>query len=218
MSSLAAIVALLLGVVCLATVFGWRTVAHWRSTGTTGFLGVAGGPGSPAWWGGLLFVLSVVLMLAAPILALTGWVAPPTGWPHPLVAGLGGLTALTGSCLALRAQHDMGLTWRIGVDTEERTTLITSGVFGYVRNPFFTAMVTVAAGLVALVPTVVSALALVCLVGAVELQVRRLEEPYLRAAHGQVYITYATTTGRFLPWVGRLEARPVRGTAGGQAS
>ena len=34
----------------------------------------------------------------------------------------------------------MGLSWRIGVDDSETTTLVRSGVFGLVRNPIFVGM------------------------------------------------------------------------------
>ena len=79
---------------------------------------------------------------------------------------------------------------------------MTAGVFGSVRNPIFTAMLIATAGLVLLVPNVVSVAALVVLVGALEVQVRLVEEPYMRATHGPVYATYLSTVGRFLPGIG----------------
>ena len=39
-------------------------------------------------------------------------------------------------------------------------------------------------------------------VGALQLQVRAVEEPYLRSVHGDAYGTYAAATGRFLPGIG----------------
>ena len=66
----------------------------------------------------------------------------------------------------------------------ERTELVTTGVFAVGRNPIFTAMVVTQTGLLLVVPTVVSLAALSCLVLAVQLQVRVLEEPYLRRVHG----------------------------------
>jgi protein-S-isoprenylcysteine O-methyltransferase Ste14 len=61
-------------------------------------------------------------------------------------------------------------------------------------------------GVVLMVPTWVSALALVALVAGVQLQVRAVEEPYLRAVHGAAYDAYAARTGRFVPGVGQLTA------------
>jgi protein-S-isoprenylcysteine O-methyltransferase Ste14 len=55
-----------------------------------------------------------------------------------------------------------------------------------------------------MVPTLVAAVAVVCLIAAVQIQVRAVEEPYLRRAHGVAYAGYAARAGRFLPGLGRL--------------
>lgn len=60
------------------------------------------------------------------------------------------------------------------------------------------------AGLTLMVPTRVSAAALLSLVAAVELQVRLIEEQYRLRVHGSAYRQYASTTGRFLPGIGRV--------------
>ncbi|MGZ5303429.1 MAG: methyltransferase family protein, partial [Bacteroidia bacterium] len=39
------------------------------------------------------------------------------------------------------AQYHMRDSWRIGIDNETKTELITSGLFGYSRNPIFFGMV-----------------------------------------------------------------------------
>lgn len=204
MTTLTATAALLLNLLCLTAAFGWRTLVHWRVTGSTGYLGVSGRFGSLPWWGGTLFVLAVLLTLAAPVLAIADLAVPRDGWPHPVLAAAGLAIAMAGTALALVAQHELGVAWRIGVSDGERTTLVTTGIYAQVRNPFFTAMVTVAIGLVALVPTGVSVSAVVCLIAAVQIQVRILEEPYLAATHGSQYTSYAASAGRFLPKLGRL--------------
>jgi protein-S-isoprenylcysteine O-methyltransferase Ste14 len=43
---------------------------------------------------------------------------------------------------------------------------------------------------------------LALLVAALEVQVRGVEEPYLRATHGASYRRYEQTAGRFLPGLG----------------
>lgn len=79
-------------------------------------------------------------------------------------------------------------------------------MFTWVRNPIFTAMVIARIGLVLWVPNVVSVVALVVLVGALEVQVRLVEEPYLRSTQGAPYEHYLARVGRFLPGVGRSPA------------
>jgi protein-S-isoprenylcysteine O-methyltransferase Ste14 len=63
-------------------------------------------------------------------------------------------------------------------------------------------MVLAQLGVLLMVPTWVSAAALVAMVVAVQLQVRAVEEPHLRAVHGAAYEEYSARTGRFLPGVG----------------
>jgi protein-S-isoprenylcysteine O-methyltransferase Ste14 len=190
----------LLGVL---TTFGVRTWLHHRRTGTTGYRGLSGAPGSAQWWGGILFVAALVLGAAGPALALAGTRPAPLEVPAVL-RWLGAAVAVLGFLAVLAAQTGMGSSWRIGVDPGERTTLVTSGAFALVRNPIFTAMITALAGLTLLVPTLTMGLAFACLVVAIELQVRVVEEPYLRRTHEQEYTQYARRVGRFVPGVGRL--------------
>jgi len=196
-----AIAALVLYTVALVVIFGVRSDVQRRRTGSTGFRGFSGTPAEAGWWGGVLFIAAIVLGLAGPILAVTGVVVadPPVALQ---VAGL--VLALAGFAATLAGQVGMGASWRIGVDPAERTTLVTTGVFGAVRNPVFSAMVAAQAGIALMVPTWVSVLGLVSLVVAVELQVRWTEEPYLRAVHGAAYAAYAARAGRFAPGVGRM--------------
>jgi protein-S-isoprenylcysteine O-methyltransferase Ste14 len=62
-----------------------------------------------------------------------------------------------------------------------------------------------ALGLAMMVPSVVSIGAVVALLGALQLQVRVVEEPYLLRVHGNAYRNYAREVGRFLPGLGRIE-------------
>jgi protein-S-isoprenylcysteine O-methyltransferase Ste14 len=59
-------------------------------------------------------------------------------------------------------------------------------------------------GLALMVPNLVSLIGAALLHVALQLQVRVVEEPYLREVHGTTYAGYAATTGRFLPGIGRL--------------
>ncbi len=114
------------------------------------------------------------------------------------------MLALGGIGLTLYAQLAMGDSWRIGVDPGERTELVTAGPFAVVRNPIFAAMIPTALGLALLVPSAVAIAGFAALVGALELQVRVVEEPYLARVHGDAYGAYAARVGRFAPGIGRL--------------
>lgn len=198
------VVPLALWALYLALAFGWRTLAQLRSTGSTGFRGISGPPFSAGWTGGVLFVVAVVLGLAAPVGGLAGAVGPVGVLDGPVWRVLGLTLFVLGLAGTLWAQGAMGASWRVGVDESETTELVTSGPFALARNPIFSAMIPAFAGLALLVPNVLALAGVAALVAAVELQVRRVEEPYLLDAHGARYAGYASRVGRFVPGVGAL--------------
>ena len=185
--------------------FGLRSLVHYRRTGTSGFVGLSGRPGSAEWWGGVLFALALLVALAAPLLALAGVAPadPALARPGPQIAGV--LLWAAGVAGTLWAQFAMGESWRIGVDPTARTALVARGPFRWIRNPIFTAMSLAAVGQALLVPSLVSLLAVTLLALALEVQVRLVEEPYLTRMHGERYRSYAASAGRFLPGLGRLQ-------------
>jgi protein-S-isoprenylcysteine O-methyltransferase Ste14 len=197
----------------LAVLVGVRTWRHRRATGHSGFAGIRGRDG----WAraaGLSFVAAVLLGAAALVLAAAG-VVPVLGPPRLMVVlGPLGLAVTAGGLgLAWAAQSAMGGSWRIGVDPTEVTALVTDGIFGHVRNPIFTAMIAAQAGTVLMAPSWPSLVGIAALVAAIQLQVRRVEEPYLQAVHGFAYRAYCARAGRFLPGIGRRRP-PQRATDG----
>jgi protein-S-isoprenylcysteine O-methyltransferase Ste14 len=188
----------------VALAFGLRIAVHLRRTGTTGFIGLSRDAGVLDVTVGALFVLALVAGALAPGLQLAGLVRPwgvlDTAAVRVAAVGLYG-AGLAGT---LWAQFAMGDAWRIGVRETERTALVAGGPFRWVRNPIYSSMLLVALGLALAAPNVLSALALVALLIALELQVRLVEEPYLTRVHGTSYRDYASRTGRFVPGWGRL--------------
>jgi protein-S-isoprenylcysteine O-methyltransferase Ste14 len=90
------------------------------------------------------------------------------------------------------------------VNVSERTALVTAGVFAWVRNPIFSSVLVASVGIALLLPNWWALAGVVVLVLGLELQVRSVEEPYLRRVHGDAYREYAARTGRFVPRVGAL--------------
>ena len=121
---------------------------------------------------------------------------------HPRSRRSGSYLALAGIAGTLYAQDQMGESWRIGVDPTETTTLVHTGVFGLVRNPIFTAMLVFGSGIALVTPNPLALIGFVLLLATIELQVRVVEEPYLRNRHGDTYRDYTQSVGRFLPRVG----------------
>lgn len=182
--------------------FVLRSFLQWRRTGDTGFRGLSGTPLTADWWAGVLFVGALLVGASGPVSALAG-VDPLPLLEHPPIQVAGIVLASVGILATFATQVQMGASWRVGVDEDERTDLVTSGIFGVVRNPIFSAMLGTGLGLVLIVPNWPALVGLALLVIAIEIQVRSVEEPYLRTVHGTAYASYLRTTGRFVPGLGR---------------
>ena len=197
--------ALALMIAYLALAFGVRVAVAFRQTGSSGISSLGSAPPIEI-VGGTIFFTAVVLGGLNPLLAVLDVIEPTEGhdktWVH--VAGF----ALCGIGIVgtFAAQMAMGASWRIGVDPEETTDLVTGGVFNLCRNPIYTFMVIAWAGFALLVPTWLAAAAGVLLIVGLEIQVRLVEEPHLLRTHGEPYRAWASRVGRFVPGLGRLRA------------
>ncbi len=112
-------------------------------------------------------------------------------WPAVTVAAL----ALYGTLICWRK---MGKSWRMGIDPGEKTQLVFTGAYAYVRHPIYALSSLLMVASIAAVPAPV-----MLLVGAIHLlflqwEARR-EERYLEQLHGAEYGTYLAHVGRFVP-------------------
>ncbi|MCA0331957.1 MAG: isoprenylcysteine carboxylmethyltransferase family protein [Actinobacteria bacterium] len=175
-------------------------------TGDSGFRFAAAPRGSEQWWANRIFAAgSVAVGIGAPLADLLG-LTVGGALDNTRLHAAGVVVAVFGISLTCAAQLAMGASWRIGVDPAERTALVTGGPFRLVRNPIFSAAILTFTGLAATVPNAVALVGLGLVVIGIQIQVRRIEEPYLRSVHGRHYQQYAARVGRLLPGIGRLRA------------
>lgn len=145
----------------------------------------------------LMFGTLVVQLLLAWLYAAT--IIEPHIETGKASTWVGLVLCFCGILFASYSQFAMGKDWRIGVDPEEKTELITNGIYSKVRNPIYTACIVHGLGLLVLAP---NAMVLVTgLVGfySIRAYVRQIEEPYLMKLHGEKYVQYKESTGSFLP-------------------
>jgi protein-S-isoprenylcysteine O-methyltransferase Ste14 len=95
------------------------------------------------------------------------------------------------------AQRHMKNSWRIGIDTETKTELITTGLFGFSRNPIFFGMIVSLVGLFLTTPNALTGLFLILGYVLIQIQIR-LEEEFLTAEHGQNYLVYKQKVRRLI--------------------
>lgn len=201
-----AYVALVLFGVLMLVIGAWRRRIQLVRTGDSGNRRRWRPDGTMEWWALALADLGYLLVgVGAPAAALAG--LPPLAvvdraWIH----GIGVVIAVAGITATLLAQLGLGASWRIGVDETETTELVTTGPFAIVRNPIFTALMITLTGLALMVSNPAAIAGLVIAMTGIELQVRGVEEPYLRRVHGRAYTDYTSRVGRFVPWLGRTGA------------
>jgi protein-S-isoprenylcysteine O-methyltransferase Ste14 len=97
----------------------------------------------------------------------------------------------------LIAQKHMKNSWRIGIDNEIPTELISNGLFSYSRNPIFFGMILSLLGLFLVTPNALTALFLILCYMLIQIQIR-LEEEFLTKTHGQKYLDYKQKVRRFI--------------------
>ena len=110
-----------------------------------------------------------------------------------------GLVLLAAALLLVLASFGtLGESWRIGVDEEHATELVTGGVYGVVRHPIYAGFLWCFLGLLALHPNLLFVLYAVGAFLLCRLQARR-EERFLIQRHGEAYEAYMRSTGMFFP-------------------
>ena len=103
-----------------------------------------------------------------------------------------------GIVIILIAQWQMRDEWRIGVDQNEKTALVTNGLYSRSRNPIYFGIFLYWIGLSGALPhPIIWFLGLVCWL-CIEVIVREVEEPYLRTLHGANYERYFEQTNRYV--------------------
>ena len=95
------------------------------------------------------------------------------------------------------AQYQMARSWRIGIDYDEKTDLISHGLFKYSRNPVFLGVLISYLGILLVIPNILSFSILLVTFVTIQIQVR-LEEEHLENLQGSDYKNYKTRVSRWL--------------------
>lgn len=119
--------------------------------------------------------------------------------PHPALSNnvIIAILGFTGISITVISQIQMGRSWRIGVDKNEKTCLITEGLYSSSRNPIYFGILLYWFAIVLSFPhPLIIISALVCW-ASIEIIVRKIEEPYLVSIHGNCFIDYFNKTNRY---------------------
>lgn len=122
---------------------------------------------------------------------------------NPAQQSAGMVLGFGGALLMFAAQMTMGASWRIGIDAQARTPLVTHGWYRFSRNPIYVFVLGAFTGYALLVPNVVTWMVVVVSAAVFRAQALR-EERWLDETYGDEWRHYAARVGRFVPWVGRV--------------
>ena len=95
------------------------------------------------------------------------------------------------------AQSNMKDSWRIGIDKENKTELITNGFFSYSRNPIFLGVMIANIGLFLVLPNAFTMLIIALSTVSINTQIR-LEEEFLLKEFGNKYKEYKASVRRWI--------------------
>lgn len=197
--------ALVLLVVFTGVVITGRIVLHYRRTGNTGVAAFNKKLSAREKLTSMVFLAASLATFGGVLLQATGSLDPIEALDEDAVHVAAIVVWVCGLVLSVTAQRQMGDDWRLGVDDSDRTSLLTSGLFGIVRNPIYTGILVATTGVTFLAPNVGTFVGLFLLLVNFELEIRVIEEPYLRRTHGNAYESYAGKVGRFVPGLGTLK-------------
>jgi protein-S-isoprenylcysteine O-methyltransferase Ste14 len=91
-------------------------------------------------------------------------------------------------------------SWRVGIHEDQRTELIINGIYKYVRNPYFVSYFAMFFSLFLVRPSI-ALMVIIAITVAIFHRMILNEERYLAKIHGERYLRYKETTGRYFPLI-----------------
>ncbi|HEX7515938.1 MAG TPA: isoprenylcysteine carboxylmethyltransferase family protein [Chthoniobacterales bacterium] len=154
-------------------------------------------------WLRVIWVPVVVAWCAQPWLALrthpiSWWLQPAAGIAWTIVGFLGAALCVVATVGSFSCWREMGKSWRLGINPNEKTKLVFSGPYRFVRHPIYSLSILLAVGTLAAAPTPLMLTTALVHIFLLQIEARR-EEKYLVERHGDSYAEYQKHVGRFVP-------------------
>lgn len=184
----------------LLLVFVLRSVIVWKQTGINPF--VFGKSDNAHDYIGLVYKIMTLLTWVS--ITLFSFIPSQYDFLNPIkylvtesVQIVGVTIFLVAFIWTAIAQFQMSKSWRIGIDYEEKTELVSNGLFNYSRNPIFLGILLSYLGTFLIAPNTLSFAVLLVIFFIIQTQVR-LEEEYLGKVQGQSYLDYKKNVRRWI--------------------
>ena len=116
----------------------------------------------------------------------------------PIVKMVGFVLGIIFLVLMTLARLNLGSSWRVGLDYNTKDELIKTGFYRYMRNPYFTFLLSFQFIIILISPNAIVIFAFIQSYLLLNLQVRE-EEVFLQEKYGGEYVEYKNRVGRFIP-------------------
>jgi protein-S-isoprenylcysteine O-methyltransferase Ste14 len=184
--------------------FGLRIYRVYKLTGQNPI--IFGDSSSPHGYVALIFkfilitiTLEIFILMLFPLVHST-LLLPPTFPLTPLspIFKILGLVILTISFIIIfQAQQEMGSSWRMGIETFEKTKLINIGIYQFSRNPIYLGMNGTILGYFLIIPTITNFTLLFLIHFLFQVLIRQ-EEAHLTKIQGEDFLVYCQKVRRWL--------------------
>jgi protein-S-isoprenylcysteine O-methyltransferase Ste14 len=115
-----------------------------------------------------------------------------------VVSWMSAAVALAALLATMKCWKEMGRSWRMGIDPNEKTSLVVTGPYAYVRHPIYALSLLLMLSTVVCLPSPLMMVAGV-IHGIFLIWEARREEKHLATTHGEIYLAYCARVGRFCP-------------------
>ena len=115
---------------------------------------------------------------------------------HTSIKYFGYLLIIVALFIGLAALIEMKNSWRVGIKYDQKTKLITSGIYAFSRNPYFLSYDLLFLGFFLIYPSLTLLILYFVLVITFHQMILE-EESYLQQVQGEQYVRYKNSIGRY---------------------
>ncbi len=181
-------------------VFFLRSYLLWRKTKINPFT-FSKGDDAHGYNGKIFSFISVIEIVVVAIYAFNNsWMnilLPFWYLEYEIIVIIGWVLLFISLIVVSIAQTQMANSWRIGIDENNKTELVTKGFFSVSRNPIFLGIMIANIGLFLVLPNAFTLLIISLSTVSINTQIR-LEEAFLEKEHGKEYSNYKQKVRRWI--------------------
>ena len=145
----------------------------------------------------LLSTIIYLLILLRLTILNSRWILELEFFSHYHLTMFGHILVASGFILGIFALIALKDSWRVGIKYDQKTDLITTGIYRISRNPYFFSYDILILGYILFFPSIILIVLYIALV-VIFHQMILEEEKYLEAVHGDSYLQYKVRVSRYL--------------------